>query len=134
MGKYAELETDIYSIFSSKEWLAYSIKTYPSNYLAVDAPNKFIRAHIIPATTGLNLRSVAGILMIDIFTSAGYATKDAFDIADKLDTCLVGKTISLGLGNTQFSVSTIQPEGKDKDNPSLFRTTYSIPFNYYGVN
>jgi hypothetical protein len=134
MGKYTELETDIYSIFASTGWIAYNIKTYPSNYVAVDAPDKFIRINIIPATTGVNLRSVAGILMIDIFTSAGYATKDAFDIADKLDTYLLGKSISIGSGSTQFSASAIQPEGKDKDNPSLYRTTYSIPFNYYGVN
>lgn len=137
MGKYADLETDIYNIFTTAGptgWLITGIKTFPANFECPDQLTKFIRVAILPSSDGLNIKSVSGLIMIDIFTSAGHGTKDAFEIADKLDDHLVGKTLSVGNTSTQCGNSVVQLEGLDKDNPALFRTTYSIPFNHYGVN
>ena len=112
MGKYTELETDIYSVFHNiAGWLTYGIKTYPVNFIPVDPGNTFIRVAILPASDGANIRSISGLIMIDIFTSAGGAQTEAFDIADKLDTYLVGKVLKTGTGSTQCGRSAIQPEG-----------------------
>jgi hypothetical protein len=120
MGKYANLESDIYSIFATAEWQAELIKTYPQNYTAVSPGDEFIRISIIPSGKGLNINSVAGVLMIDIFTPFGKGTK--------------GKYININSGkSTQFQSSSLGSMGIDEANQSLYRAIYSIPFNYFGV-
>lgn len=133
MGKYTALEDNVFDVFDSAEWKALSIPTFPTNFVVDDAGIPFIRVNILPASRGINLVSVSGMLMIDIFTSAGEGPNPAFDIADKLDTFLQGKNLDAGNGNTQFHSSSFGVKGPDVDDPTLFRTTYSIPFNYFGV-
>lgn len=134
MGKYLSLETDIFSIFGNALWVAENIKTYPANFLAISPGNKFIRVSIIPSGTGLNLVSSSGVLIIDIFTPAGNGPRESSLIADKLDQYLAGKTIAtVGNNSTQFRGSSLNHLGNDKDNPALFRSVYTIPFNYFGV-
>jgi hypothetical protein len=135
MGKYIGLQDDVFSIFNSATWKAEQIKTYPSNFVAVAAGNEFIRVSIIASGSGLNLKSVSGVLIIDIFTSAGNGPRQAFLIADKIDQYLVGKSVTTTSGyKTQFSNSSLDIRGLDRDNPSLSRSIYTIPFNYFGVN
>ena len=132
MGKYANLQTDIFSVFDSVEWKAENITTYPSNFIAVNPGNEFIRISIIPSDEGVNVRSVSGVMIVDIFTSAGSGPSRAGFIADTLDTYLQSKSLST-VSNivTQFKSSNMAPSGRDKDNKSLYRSTYSIPFNYF---
>jgi hypothetical protein len=135
MGKYIDTQNDIFSIFALDTWQTQAIKTYPQNYIAVNPGNEFIRVTIIPSGKGINMKSVSGILIIDIFAETGKGTKRTFEIADSLDSFLVGKSRSTSGNNvTQFTSSNVQSLGIDKDNQSLYRTQYSIPFNYYGVN
>lgn len=133
MGKYNELQKDIFSIFGTQTWKDENIKTVPSNYSGAALGNEYIRITIIPGREGLNLTSSAGVLSIDIFTPAGDGPNRASLIADKLDEFLIGKHISANLNATQMGRSTLQPFGVDKDNPALYRSIYSITFNYFGV-
>lgn len=134
MGKYTTLQNDIFSIFASAEWEAESLKTYPTDMVAVNAGTEFIRVNIIADGEGLNVSSVSGILSIDIFVSAGQGPKRANLIADRLDTYLVGKSFQTGAPNsTQFLNSSMSFYGRDPDDQSLSRYNYSIPFNYFGV-
>jgi hypothetical protein len=135
MGKYLKLQEDIFSIFNGTPWKAEQIKTYPANFTLVGAGNEFIRVSIVASEFGINLNSTAGILLIDIFISAGNGPRQISLIADKLDLYLVGKSVETQLGYvTQFSNSSLDMRGLDRDNPSLFRAVYTIPFNYFGVN
>jgi hypothetical protein len=133
MGKFVNLENDIFSVFATPAWEAEDIKTFPTNYIAVGSGKEFIRVSVIPSGYGINRTSTKGILMIDIFISAGGGTRRAFEIADALDSYLVNKTIKHLTDNaqTQLGFSSISPNGIDKDNPSLYRVTYSITFNYF---
>lgn len=134
MGKYANLQDDIFSVFSSEAWKAESIKTFPVNFTTVNQGNEFIRVSIVPGGQGLNLNSVSGVLIVDIFTSAGTGPKRSSSIADKLDQYLVGKSLStVANAVTQFSTSNLDLRSVDRDNPTLFRSIYTIPFHYYGV-
>ena len=134
MGTYTALETDVYSIFSSAGWLAENVKTYPSNFLAISPGNEYIKVSIIPSGRGINLKSKSGILIIDIYTPAGGGPRAASLIADKLDSYLVGKTVTtVSRTNTQFEQSSLSHLGTDRDNSSLFRSSYTIPFNYFGA-
>lgn len=134
MGKYTNLETDVFSIFGSISWKNEKILTYPNNFVITGNSKEFIRVSIIPSGRGINRVSTAGLLIIDIFTSAGEGTRKNSLIADILDKYLVGNVISTVNGNsTQFGYSSLAMIGLDKDNPALFRSSYTIPFNFFGV-
>jgi hypothetical protein len=133
VGKYASLFTDVFSIFNAALWKAESIKTFPANFITVDPGNEYIRVSIIPSGRGINQKSASGLLLIDIFISAGDGPSRAGFIADKLDAYLVGKSIATGSNSTQMLTSSLSFVGVDSDNPSLYRANYSIPFNYFGV-
>lgn len=134
MGKFSDLQNDIFSVFNSPEWKAENVKTFPSDFLAMNAGNEYLRVNVIAGSFGVNRRSVSGILIIDIFTPAGIGPKRSNLIADKLDRYLENKSISLTTGSvTQFQNSAMKPLGVDKDNPSLTRYSYEIPFNFFGV-
>lgn len=134
MGKYTELDGEVFSVFGSAEWKAEKIKTYPTNFIGMGTQEEFIRITIIPSNLGVNLKSVSGVLLADIFTQAGNGPKRSSTIADKLDSYLSGKTLSTTEGkNVQFYSSGLGPAGLDKDNNALFKITYSIPFNYFEV-
>lgn len=134
MGKYLNLQSDAFTIFDSSTWKAENIKTFPANFVPINPGNEFIRVSLIPSGSGINIRSVSGVFIIDIFTPAGNGPKRTSQIADKLDQYLVGKSVSTSSGNvTQLQNSSLQLNGVDKDNSSLYRSTYTIPFNYFGV-
>ena len=136
MGKYKNLQDDIFSVFGGASWEAENIKTYPSDFIAIDPGDEFIRVMIIPNGEGVNLLSVTGVVIIDIFTSAGKGPTRASLIADKLDNYLVRQTLSTVSNScTQFPLgSALASEGRDKDNGALYRSVYSIPFKYFGVS
>ena len=134
MGKYSALQNDIFSVFNSPAWKAENVKTFPADFIAINAGNEYLRVNVIAGTIGINRRSVSGILIIDIFTPAGLGPKRANLIADKLDSYLENKSVSLSAdATTQFGTSVLTPLGTDRDNPSLSRSSYEIPFNFFGV-
>jgi hypothetical protein len=134
MGKYKNLQTDVFSVFGSDTWKAENIKTFPSNFNPSNQGNEFIRVTILSGKPGINVYSVSGTFVIDIFTSAGLGPDRSITIADKLDQYLVGNSIQSSLGTiTQFLNSTFESRGLDKDNPSLYRSIYTIPFSYFEV-
>jgi hypothetical protein len=129
MSKYVSVEKGVYSVFGSTDWVAEKIPTYPSNFIA--KVNEYIRVSIIPSSSGANRASVSGILIIDIFTPANGGSHRAFEVADKLDKYLAQKTRKADEGTVQFQTSTLNKGELDKANPLLFRTSYTIPFNYF---
>lgn len=134
MGKYTNLQENIFAIFGSTLWQSENIKTVPINFVGISSLNEFIRVSIIPSGQGINLYSVSGMLIIDIFNKAGNGPTRAFAIADVLDSYLVGQQLEpFPHIAVQFGKSSFSTVGLDTDNPSLFRSTYSIPFNYTEV-
>jgi len=135
MGKYAQVDSNILALFGTSKWVAENIKTYPENFIKIGTPEEFIRVSIIASGNGINLKSVSGILLIDIFTKAGDGPKRPSTIADKLDSYLSGKSLSAVSGTVvQFQSSTISRGKVDIDNSALFHKTYTIPFNYFEVS
>jgi len=134
MGKYADIETAIFSVFDLTAWENTTIKTFPNNFLGKPAGNEYIRVTIICGNRGANYKSVSGVLHIDIFTQSGDGPSRSTAIADSLDDFLVNKTLSLATGRqVQFLASTLSVMGVDRDNNALYRHLYSIPFYYFGV-
>jgi hypothetical protein len=133
MGKYTDLEKDVYSVFSSNEWKAEEIKTFPTNFVVMNTTNdEFIRVSVIPSGKPINRYSLAGILIIEIFIAAGSGTRRAMIIADTLDSYLVDQSKKTSAGVTQFGISSLAHNGPDKALPVIHKSTYTINFNFYG--
>ena len=134
MGQYLNIEENIFSVFATDTWKAESIKTRPNNFIKTTSDDEFIRVSIIPSGYTSNLNAKNGVLLIDIFTKVGAGPKRSATIGDKLDSYLSGKTLSITQGITvQFFGSSMLPKGRDKENPTLYWYTYTIPFNYFEV-
>jgi hypothetical protein len=137
MGKYTSVYEDAFSVFAMPTWISEGIKVVPQNYLASGLGDEYLRVSVL---TGGNLAyrnlfdSVTGQLIIDIFVASGNGPKRLAAIADTLDTYLAQKTIyTLANHSIQFGSSGMNPMGLDSANPSLYRGSYSIPFNYFGT-
>jgi len=130
--KFSQVQKDVYSVFGSPEWENEDILMYPSNFIPKSEVTEFCRVTILPARPQYLFGSseqVSGLIIVDIFTPSGQGSSRLHEIADILDTHLAYVSInSTQLGNSSLSVF-----GRDKDNPNLFRGTYSIPFFFYGV-
>jgi sorbitol-specific phosphotransferase system component IIBC len=134
MDSYSQMQNNIFQIFNSTSWKTENIVTRPANYVGTTTPEEHVRISVIPSGAGVNLYSKSGVMIIDIFTKAGNGPKRPFIIADKLDSYLAGRSIEIAQGKTvQFSSSSLQPSGKDSEDPSLYRYTYTIPLNYFEV-
>ena len=133
MGKYAELESAVFSIFGSQQWTSKGVIAQPANFTGSVSDSDYIRIHVLASHTGINIRSVSGILNIDIFTPLGVGPRRASQIADMLDEMLATKSTPSPSGSVvQCMSSTLTGMGRDVDNQNLYRALYSIPFNYYG--
>lgn len=133
MSKYTDLIQDVLAIFGTNAWKAENIKTFPANFVAVEPGNEYVRVSVIPGNSPRR-GSLSGLLIIDIFIAAGNGPKRAAYIADKLDAYLDSKTISASNAYCiQCANSSLQFSGVDIDNASLYRASYSIPFNLFGV-
>ena len=133
MGKYVTTEVDIFRIFGSFSWTSENIATYPSNYIPNSNDQEFIRISIIPSSQGVNLVSVEGIVMVEIFTEANLGDRRSLEIADTLDQFMVGKSFNENGINTQLFDSTLKGASNPEDE-SRSRQIYSIPFKHFGVN
>jgi len=133
MGKYIDLQNDIFSVFAMQAWTDEGILTYPSSVVPDNPGTEFIRIDIIPSGSGVNLISTSGIVIVDIFTLISLGPKRSSEIADLLDIHLSGKSFNTGAGTTQFKGSNFSPIKQDRVNTSLGMATYSINFNHFGV-
>jgi hypothetical protein len=134
MGKYQTTYDDVYSIFASPEWVAEGIKTIPADVLLKENITEFIRVSVIPSGEGINNVSISGLIIVEIFTQANRGPLRAITIADKLDKHLSQQSKNSTAGkNTQFYTSNLVPNGVDRDNPDLVKSTFSVQFNHYGI-
>jgi hypothetical protein len=131
MGKYSDLQDAIFSVFGSESWRAENIKTVPCNFASKSIEGEFIRVNILPNTFGINKTSISGVMVIDIFTSAGEGPQRSSLIADKLDDFFTNRILGIRL---QLGKSALDFVGVDSDNPTLFRAKYTITFNFFGVD
>jgi hypothetical protein len=127
MGKYKQIQDDVFSIFASQEWKEEEIKTIPNNVKSPEGP--FIRVNILTDGRSLNRVSVEGMLLIDIFTEAGRGPTSAAEIADALDVFLVNNQLGTSdEGVVQLFSSTFSHMGVEE---TYSRAQYSIPLKYY---
>jgi len=129
MSRYLSTEKGVYSVFGDQKWIAEKIPTYPANFIA--KVSEYIRVNIIPSGNGVNRNSISGVVIIDIFVAVGEGSNRTFEIADKLDSYLKSTWHTAANGRIQFQLSALGRGETDKANPLLFKTSYTIPFNFF---
>jgi len=133
-SKYSSLQEDINAIFASQPWLDLQIETHPEGFVGNTYEKEYVVVTIIASEPKTSITSVSGQILIDIYIPAGLGLKRAYEIADLLDEQMAGKVLYNTLaGTTQLGSSSLQGRGTDKDNQSLYRAIYSIPFTFFGV-
>lgn len=135
MGKQTDLAMLALSVFGTNEWQNEGIVTHPSNFTGNVNGNEYIRVSLIlgePRLEYTNLNSMAGQIVIDIFTPAGVGPLRAAQIADVLDSYLVGKIFSSLLGSLQIGPSVCSGGKLDTANKTLYRTIYTLSVSYFG--
>lgn len=132
MSKYTSVHTDIFSVFASTAWINEDITALPENFTGSPNMNEYVRVTIVPArdiSQYSDPHFIGGIVSIDIFTQFGLGPARSHEIAGILDNYFSATIV----GSTQFSPSTLSPYGRDRDNPSLYRSIYTIKFSHYGA-
>jgi len=102
---------------------------WPRDVVPTNRPMPYGELSFIPSDTGVNLRSISGIVIVDIITEAGRGPSAALSFADTLDSYLVNMTI----GTTQFFWSTLAPRGTLRSDNTKERHEYTISFKYFGT-
>jgi hypothetical protein len=134
MNKYSNALSATLSLFGTTAWTDVGVKAYPANFAKQEIAGEYIRIQCMTSGKGLNLLSVNGFIIIQIYTPAGDGPMRPYEIAGYLDTLLVGKTSEDTDGGTlQLSASAFSTIGLDKVDPTLYASKYTIPFNYFGV-
>lgn len=134
--KYTALQNAIFSIFSSKAWIKENIQVFPENYTGSISGTEWLRLTILAdgKQEANPIKSVSGIVQIEIYTPAGLGPSRSNQIADTLDSYLAGKAIvNSSNGRTEFGSSSLSGRGQDEVNSNLTKSLYSIPFNYFGI-
>ena len=134
MAKFESLISTVYAVFASPSWQADNIPSFPPNFTNDSTLLEYIRVDVIPSGTSVNMKSLSGILIIDIFVEAGKGPKRGPAIADKLEKYLATKSLTSSAGTVQFATGSLAPVGYDSPNGNLFRYSYSINFNLFGVS
>ena len=122
-----DVQTDIESIFLSPSWTAQNIEVVPDDFPLVGEGVKF-KVDYQSQNFYYGGYGVTGKLYLSIYTKAGKGQTRANVIVDLLNTLAQGQTLPAG---TQTGPSTVIALGIDRDNSSLTRTDFSVPFNKF---
>lgn len=138
MAKFLEIQTNIFNVFGSLAWRIKGIEAYPREFEIVELTSDSsaaIRVSILMEGKGVNLVSVSGVVIIEIYSHTAAGPKIIATTSDTLDAFLVGKQFSITEGIvTQFFSSSLGISRKDAVNPRLSVTLYSINFQHNGVD
>jgi hypothetical protein len=121
INRFQELETDVFAIIRQAE---VSLPIVPANYKTT---SEHVRVTIISSRKGVNVTSVEGQVIFDIFITAGEGPLKLSLIADQLDRYFSGKSFRY----TQFFDGTLRPVGDDPKNPSLYQGQYTLTFKHF---
>lgn len=129
MDKYLAITEDIREALSNT-----SLEIYPEDYKGdISSENRFARYSILmPESEAIDFgraSRVEGMLMVRLFSAAGFAGADSYQDAATLNQTLEYKQFT---NRTTFGSSMMAHPIIDSVNESLVMAVYSIPFTYTG--
>jgi hypothetical protein len=130
MGRFTQTLSGATGVFGTEEWKATKIETQPENYKARVGQSEYIRVTSLMSNKPINRRSVSGLLVVDIFVETARGPRRGSEIADLLDSFLANKSFAATDGMVQFLTPAYQAIGEDKDLPSLYHYSFTVPFNF----
>ena len=122
-----DVQTDLEGVFLSPAWADHNIVVVPDDFPLVGEGVKF-KIDGSSRSYYYGGYGITGKLYLSIYTKAGRGQTGANEIIDILNTLFQGRTFDSG---TQTGPSTSISLGIDRDNRSLMRTDYSVPFTKF---
>ena len=130
MARLESITSDIFSIFGSLEWTTLGIPTYPQNFVNNDSLDEFVRVSFAIGPGASSVTASQGLMKVEIYTPVGQSIDRAVEIGENLNNLFERLTI----GGLQFMHPELSHTNQEfEEDPTLFRSLYSISFNYYGV-
>jgi len=127
---YSTIITEIYKIVATGLTSVYPI--YPSDFKGDPSSIPFIKFNVVLSRSNrysYQKKEVTGLIVLQIYYTAGYGQKLPSEVADVLNTYFEDKLV---LPNLQTKLGSLQFLGPDTDDNTLSRADYSVPFTYYG--
>lgn len=125
MNNFKVATTAIMGLFAS-----FPVTAVPSDF--VGQPLPYVRITPLFNSSDTNRLSLSGLLMVDVFVLRGNGPIGTMEIADSLETLMSNKQLTVADGSVvQFGAGSLGPSKIDKDNETISRSVYSIPFNFF---
>lgn len=109
-----------------------TLPVYPSDYRGAVTSVPFLKLNIVLSTANRvayqDNKKVTGLVIVSIFYPAGSGQSYPTTLTDYLDALFESKLLAYGI---QTNVSSLQFLGPDRDDTTLSRADYSVPFVYY---
>jgi hypothetical protein len=126
---FEETYSTIFGIFASNEWKTHGIKTVPQDTVLPTGTVPFVRVSVLPSAYGVNIVSLGGMVMLEIYTPSGDGPALSVSIADKLRSLISNKSLTAPSGRTvQFRSPTLSAKGADPRNSSLSKSVLVFEF------
>jgi hypothetical protein len=131
---YEELVRTLDGLLASSEWTTLIEEpVYPHDYKERATSVPYLKYQVVPGKVTRpsyqNKKKLIGLIQVSIFYESGSGQLAPALIADKLDQVLQDAIPSVSF---QLQQSYIQYLGPDRDNTTLSRADYWIPFTFYG--
>jgi len=128
---YEEIITELYKIVATGLSSVYPI--YPSDFKGESSSTPFIKMNFVFAKAERyayqHKKEISGMIVFQIFYDSGYGQKQPATIANLITTYFEDKLVKT---NLQTSLGSLEFLGPDRDDTTLSRADYSVPFTYYG--
>jgi len=129
---YSEVINCFYDLPVNNNKLA-GFQVFPADYKGELPKPPFLKLNIVFSPASLEATSgtkkVSGVVLVSIYYESGGGQLQASEISELLNDIFEKKLLNFGI---QTKVSSLQFLGTDKNDASLSRADYSVPFSYYG--
>ena len=127
---FEEIINTVYSLPQNN--LLANLPVYPVDYQGKITSVPFVKLNIVFSNANRfayrDNKKVTGLVIVSIFYPAGSGQSYPTTLTASLDSLFESKLLTYGI---QTSVSSLQFLGPDRDDTTLSRADYSVPFVYY---
>ena len=127
---FEEIINTFYSLPQNN--LLTNLPVYPADYRGKVSSTPFLKLSIVLGNANRfayqDNKKVTGLVIVSIFYPAGSGQSYPTTLTASLDSLFESKLLTYGI---QTSVSSLQFLGPDRDDTTLSRADYSVPFVYY---
>jgi hypothetical protein len=131
---YESIHLGVFAVLDSAAYKAIGLATVPAEY--AESLTVFPQARLSILTgntkpyTSQQYEEISGLIVLSLFLQLPDGALRAAQLADQLHPLFKQVTLASG---TRTGHPFLTQQGKDKDDPTLYRADYMVPFTFFGV-